>query len=730
MSIHPPIRISLALAMSPLCANMALAETSSLALEEVIVTATKREQNLQDVSVAVTALPDFVIEQAQAISTEDIVALVPSLSLQKGMNPRSSSFNIRGIGTQSYSTAVEPSVSTVVDGVVMGRSGQSFMQLLDVQRIEVLRGPQGMLFGKNASGGVLSIISKDPSEVFEGEVMGGASEGGEYRGGATVAGPFTETFGGRLTVFSSHMDGWIHNYFDGEDRNETDDWSVRGKLKWDASDTLTLRWSSDYYDKDCVCSQTTIRGMDDDEAILEEIYPVIPGPENVDVNSDGGMSLQVESSGHALTVDWELGEYALTSITALREWNESFDEDVDNRPTDPLLFDQGGTLDQEQFTQEVRIASPAEDRFNYVLGAFFFRQEVTRGYERELFGSVTYTDFTVDTDNWALFGEGTYRINDAWRLIVGARYTEDDISYDFESYTTLDPTVNYLEDQTDESNFSGKLALQWDFSDAGMAYLSYVQGYKGPGFSLTATTVELTPRVDPETSDAFELGLKSTLWDGRLILNVALFMTEYQDWQAEAYVPAEDGLGTFEASNAGKVSTEGLEFDVTAQLTENLRFFGGLTFVDAKIDEFIAGPCTFGQQYRGECEDGLQDLSGGDLPHSPDWKVNLMFNYTIPTSRSFDWELVANFNAQDEVQYSVSQDEYTTQDGYEQLDLSASVVDKDGRYTATVYLKNALDDHYVLGVGSTHPVFIPNGYLQQVPRTYERTAGVEMRYRW
>jgi iron complex outermembrane recepter protein len=730
MAHRIPTRISMALALMPMCTGISLAETHSLALEEVIVTATKREASLQDVSIAVTALPDFVLEQAQAFNTEDIVALVPSLSLQKGMNPRSSSFNIRGIGTQSFSTAVEPSVSTVVDGVVMGRAGQSFMQLLDVERIEVLRGPQGMLFGKNASGGVLHIISKDPSEEFEGEVMGGASEGGEYRGGATVAGPISDSFGGRLTVFGSHMDGWIHNYYDGEDRNESDDWSIRGKLKWDVSDTLTLRWSSDYYDKDCVCSQTTIRSMDDDEAILEEIFPVIPGPENVDVNSDGSMSLQVESAGHSLTLDWDFGEYTLTSITALREWNEDFDEDVDNRPTDPLLFDQAGTLDQEQFTQEVRIASPVDDRFNYVVGAFYFQQEVTRAYERGFLGNTTFTDFTVDTENWALFGEATYTINDAWRLIAGGRYTEDDISYDFERYTTFEPTVVPLEDQTDESNFSGKLALQWDFSDAGMAYFSYVQGYKGPGFSLTAATTELTDRVDPETSDAFELGLKSTMWDGRLMLNVALFMTEYQDWQSEAYVPGDDGLGTFEAANAGEVSTEGLEFDVTAQLTENLRLFGGLTFVDAKIDEFLTGPCTFGQQYRGECEEGTQDLSGGDLPHSPDWKLNLMFNYSIPTSRSFDWELAANFTAQDEVLYSVAQDEFTIQDGYEQLDLSVAIVDKDGRYTATVYVKNVLDEHYVVGIGSTHQAFIPNGYLQQVPRTYERTAGIEMRYRW
>jgi iron complex outermembrane receptor protein len=715
--------------------SVATAQERSLALEEVIVTATRRATSLQDVPVAVTALPSFVLEQALAFNTEDIVALVPSLTLQKGMNPRSSSFNIRGIGTQSFSTAVEPSVSTMVDGVVMGRSGQSFLQLLDVERVEVLRGPQGTLFGRNSSGGVIHVITKDPSREFEGEVMGTAVEDDEYRAGTTVSGPFTETVAGRLTAFGSHVDGWIHNFYDGDDRNESDDWSLRGKLMWDATDNLALRWSSDYTDKDCKCSQPTIRSMDPDEVVLEIISPVQPGKKNTDVNNDGDMQLEVKSWGHSLQADWDYGEFLLTSITAYREWNEDFDEDVDNRPDRLFDLEQEGTLDQEQFTQELRLASPLGERFNYVVGAFYFDQQVNRTFDRTIF-TINHADFTVDTKNYALFGEATYNLSESLRLIAGGRYTKDDISYDFESYADPIPDISYLTDETDESDFSPKLALEWIVNDDVMTYLSYVHGYKGPGFSLTATTAMLTPRIDPETADAYELGLKSTLWDGRLILNVAAFYTEYKDWQAEAYVPGEDSdgeeaLGVYEASNAGEVSTRGLELDVTAQLTDNLQFFGGLTLVDAEIDEFKEGPCTFGQSYRGECTDGVQDLSGGDLPFSPDWKINLMFNYLIPLENaSFDGMLVANFSAQDDEQYSVTQDTYTIQDGYEVLDLSAAILDKEDVYRVTVFVKNALDNHYVQGIGSTSEFLIPNGYLQQVPKTYERTAGVEVRLRW
>ena len=170
------------------------------ALEEVLVTATKRESSLQDVSVAVTALSAQDIANAQITSSEQLTFLVPSLNLQKGNNPRQTSFSIRGIGTQSFSSAVEPSVSTMVDGVVMGRSGQAFMQLLDVERVEVLRGPQGTLFGKNSTAGVVHVITRDPTEAAEGEIMTGIINGGEYRAGGTVSGPVNDKLGFRLSA--------------------------------------------------------------------------------------------------------------------------------------------------------------------------------------------------------------------------------------------------------------------------------------------------------------------------------------------------------------------------------------------------------------------------------------------------------------------------------------------------------------------------------------------------
>ncbi|MCX2980102.1 TonB-dependent receptor [Halieaceae bacterium IMCC14734] len=756
-ALLPAIFVSL-----PITMPQAVAQ-ERMALEEVIVTARKREQSLQDVSVAVTALTDTAIAEAQIYTSEDLVQLVPSLTFQQGSNPRQSSFNIRGIGTQSFSTGVEPSVSTMLDGVVMGRSGQAFMQLLDVERVEVLRGPQGTLFGKNASAGVLHIITKDPTEEFSGEVMAGAAENNEYRAGATIAGPITDNLGFRLSASGSDVDGWIKNYYDGEDLNNSKDYSVRGKLRWDVSDTVQIKWSSDYSDLDCNCTVSTIRSLEpfngndaQIQGILDEIDPVQVGEENIETNVNSENYTDWESWGHALEVNWDIGEFTLTSITAYREFSVAASIDNDNRPTTPLGFDQDGGTEQEQFTQELRLASPASDRLNYVVGLYYFDQKVSRQFRRSFefapgLPGVGISTFAVDTTNWAAFGEINYSFNDAWRMVLGARYTQDDLKYVFgrtrEGLAVGIPApVEPTPGETDNDDLSGKLALEWSFNDDAMLYASYSQGYKGPAYDVTFGTDPTTLEpVDPETSDAYELGMKSVWFDNRLILNAALFMTEFENFQGQAFFDPDgdpgcapdnpgcdpdDQPGSFLLVNAGEVETKGLEVDFTALVTDNFRLYGGFAFIDAEITDYRGGNCSFGQTFRGECPDGTQDLSGGVMPHSPDWKVALtaQYNWELPTS--FDLILQGTYKAQDDVLYSLSQDEFTWQDGYGTLDLSAKLADRDARWEATVYVKNATDEWHVSGIGSNISQFLPNGYIHSVPLNYQRRFGAEVRFRW
>ncbi|MGI9289625.1 MAG: TonB-dependent receptor, partial [Pseudomonadales bacterium] len=451
------------------------------------------------------------------------------------------------------------------------------------------------------------------------------------------------------------------------------------------------------------------------------------------------------------------GEFTLTSITSYREYQVEASTDDDSRPVDVIGFNQSGDTAQDQFTQELRLASPADDSLNFVIGLFYFDQTVDRTFTRGFEfvpgqPGVGVSSFSADTENWALFGEANYTISDAWRLVLGARYTEDELDFVFQRVRTglsigIPEPVEPTPGETDESDFSGKVALEWDFSDEGMAYLSYVEGYKGPAFDLTFGTDPTTlERVDPETSESWELGLKSAFFDNRLILNIAVFRSEYADFQSQAFFD-EDGPsgcpvdnpgcnpdnqpGTFLLINAGEVATEGVEVDFTALPTPNLRLYGGLALIDASIEDYPAGNCSFGQDFRQECPaSGFQDLSGGNLPFSPDWKASLSAVYTVKLQQSFDLLLKGSVRAQDDISFSLAQDEFAEQDGYEIVDISVTLEDRDGNWDATYFIQNATDEFFVTNIAPTSDIFLPNGYLHRFPKTAERTQGVRFTYRW
>lgn len=754
------LNLGFAIALVPVSTHLLAQEGF---LEEVIVTATKREQSLQDVSIAVTAISADDLLANQIHTSEDLAAMVPSLTVQKGSNNRQTSFNIRGIGTQSFSTAVEPSVSTMVDGVVIGRSLGSFMQLMDLQRVEVLRGPQGTLFGKNSTAGVVHLITENPSDELTIDTLLGVEEGQAYRAGFNVSGPITDELGFRVSAFGNTSDGWIDNVANGEELNNRDEWSGRAKFRWRPSDDLELLWSSDFTRLDCNCTASTLRSANFHpginavglQAALDEVGPVVPGPENTSVNLNGETYNDQEMWGHALTTNWSFGDgYSLTSVTAYRESSITALGDTDGRPTDPLGFFQIGSTDQEQFTQELRIASPLENRFNYMVGLFYFDQTVSRQFRRQfefpgLPAGIGVSTFSVDTTNWAAFGQATYNINDDWRVVAGLRFTDDQLDFVFERTREGFPVgipapVPPTPGATDEDDLSGKLSLEWTPFEDGLLYLNFTQGYKGPAFDVTFGTDPTTLQsVNPETSDAWELGFKSVLFDRRLQLNVALFHSSYEDYQGQAFFDPDgtpdcpddnpgcdptDEPGSFALVNAGEVQTEGVEIDFVAMPTANLRISGGIAFVDAEIVDYPGANCSFGQEGRGECPNGDQDLSGGEMPFSPDWKASVNAQYTIETDGFADVVLQATIKAQDDVLFSLAQDVNARIDAYEIVDIAVKLLSQDKRWSANLYVKNVFDEFYVSGIGTLPTFFFPNAYVQSVPKYSERTAGIDFRF--
>ena len=350
-------------------------------LEELIVTARKREQNLQDVPMGVSLLSGKAVSEAQIKNAAELATLLPTLNVQSSSGPSTSSFNIRGIGTQTFSPGVDPSVSAMLDGVVLGRSGMAFLELVDIERVEVLRGPQGTLYGKNASGGVVHIITRDPTPELSGTVAATAIEDDEYRLDGTVSGPITDNLGYRLTGSRVDDDGWAKNEYTGERVNDTDSYTVRGKLLWQATEDLELLLAADYSENDCDCIALSVRSILDgpsQEDLLSYQGPVNPSKNQQDVYNDQETTNDNESSGYSLTANWDMGDYVLTSITAYRDWQNESIVDFDRGSTNTLAlsFPSLPKTDQDQFSQELRIASPPRDWGAYVIGAFYFEQDI------------------------------------------------------------------------------------------------------------------------------------------------------------------------------------------------------------------------------------------------------------------------------------------------------------------------------------------------------------------
>ncbi len=263
----------------------------------------------------------------------------------------------------------------------MGRSGMAFLDLVDIERVEVLRGPQGTLYGKNASGGVVHIITRDPTPELSGTAAATAIEDNEYRLDGSVAGPITDTLGYRLTGSGVDDSGYAENYYTGDNINDSESYNIRGKLLWQATDSLEFMLASDYSKSDSHATALSVRAIlagPRQQKLLQEQLPVVPSKHNQDVNNDQPTFTHIRSGGTSLTTNWDLDEYVLTAITAYRDWQSESIVDFDNSPANPLglSFPSPPKTDQNQFSQELRLASAPAEWGSYVIGAFYFKQDL------------------------------------------------------------------------------------------------------------------------------------------------------------------------------------------------------------------------------------------------------------------------------------------------------------------------------------------------------------------
>jgi iron complex outermembrane receptor protein len=737
-------------------------------LEEIIVTAQKREQSVQDVPIAVSVLDAGKIESAHAVGLEGLQALIPSVSFRKGNTNRNSAVVIRGIGTISFSTAAEPSVSTVVDGVVLGRSGQAFTDLYDLERLEVLRGPQGTLFGKNASAGVVNITTKRPTEEFSGSVDLSLFEDDETRLKGSISGALSDNVRASLTAFKGDFDGYINNVFNGDTIQGYDRTGFRGQLVWDVSDTVEVLFIAEDYsaDDDCCADLSLLpSGRDPSSQANPNSLGVVNGVADIDFDQrsvDHDLTTRTidDSTSFSAQVTAGLGDLTLTSITAYREWDntEIREGDFTSNAGDvalPVDFSSVffqlhdiGIQSWQQFSQEVRIASADDQALTWQAGLFYWKLESDRSFRRDascqvhpvnapilaanpgltcLANDIVAATAVFDTEfeNLSVFGEGSYTINESIDLLFGLRYTDDEVSFNHRRIND-DPfgrrgvgvrgvgNNSDFTGSTDETDTSGKLGVSWAVNDTGSLYATYSQGYKGPAFNVFYNQSRAnTLPISSESSEQIELGYKLTT--GNLFANFAVFSTDIEDLQANN-IDTSLGTATTTLTNAGDISTEGIEVDVIWQPTANFQLSGGLASITAEIDKFN---CPVGTP-AAQCT----DRSGLDVPFSPDLKYTVNANYVMNLGSS-DLIFDASFVHTDEQVAGLPSNNGTTAPQallpeYDIVNASVAWSFSEDKYRVTLIGKNLGDESYVT-------TYSGDGFRYQIPRDAERYFGVSLR---
>jgi iron complex outermembrane receptor protein len=755
--------------MTALAAAQAGAQTASLG--EIVVTAQKREQNLQDVPIAVQVVDGSLVDRTGGFTAESLVQLVPSLNIRKTNTQLNQALFLRGVGTINFAIAAQPSVAYVLDGVVLSSAGEAFGDLYDVERIEVLRGPQGTLFGKNSSAGVVSVVSKMPGDEFGGYVDLSWYEDDEMRIRASLDAPLSDTLRTRTTATWGDFDGYIDNISAteaGGKLNGHDRWGIRSIWVAEPSEDWELTFIGDYRKSEDNCCVEVIGGAPTgaQAAALTSLLSgtdYLEGDESRKVRQNLVMQSDEEAWGFSAQADVDLGKLQLTSITAYRTWDSTEIREGDWLDAGPAYVGINqlhdiGPQEQDTFSQELRIASPGGEFLDYVAGLYYATTDAERYFQRDTqrclsstlpadatglqpctaTASVITTPsanalFSADFENFAAFADGTFNVSDRWRIIAGLRWTQDDLSFrhTYNFATSPGPGIRDISDpectvagvvcpnnsrtisgSDSSSDWSGRAGFQFDATDDMMAYLTYARGYKGPAYNVFFNMrVRDSEIIDSETADAWELGLKSTLADGRLILNAAAFHADYKNFQANNFLFLNGTLITT-LTNAGDVSTEGVELDFLARPTDKLSLSGGITYADARVDEFFTPP--------GSTPTVADDTK---LPLAPEIKGSLAAEYRIEAG-SFNITPTVLVVYTDEQYADLNEPAITLIPSYTTVDVSIGISDRDDRYRLTLVGHNLTNESFAALITRGGPGGAPR---LQIPREADRYYGVQFR---
>lgn len=686
-------------------------------LEEILVTASRREEGLQSVATSIAAVTAEELDKQGITGFLQVAESVSGLELKQHRGLISSGIYIRGVGT-SGSTPADPSVGVVIDGVYQQSIGSAFTELLDIERVEVLRGPQGTLFGKNTTAGVIRIITEKPDTTqMSARLQGvyGNLDNQELRGLINL--PLVEgRLGLRVSGYSAERDGYTRNVYADEDTRNIDRHGWRGKLLWNITDSFEAQLTAERH-RQSARMDTGLAEYPD--SLLSRFGDVLP-PIGVGRSQQSPERTSEDISRYILNLSWDLGAHSINLTSSYEEIDDFLSTDQDGTVlegelgTSTITYIES-TAEREVTTHELQLTSNFEGAWNYILGGFW--QNVDRSSHVDIFVGpgipVNRPPSLDDFTSKAVFANVNYDFDERWSMSVGGRYSEDEAV----------GGNNYFAGkvQFDEWTYSLKLSYQLDADK--MLYVSHDKGFKSGGINRELNLcgrggpcVSASQAFwDPEITYNYEIGLKSEWLDRRLRLNAALFHQVYEDFQVNQTLPGDSGVLL---TNAAEVHSTGLEADFTWVASANFTLSGSVAWMATEYDSYTGAPCALPTSPR--CVDGAQEMSGRILDNAPRLTYTLAGEYRnfLSQRSGIEWFGRLDTSYKSEHYLHVMQPAEAHQGSYHIINARLGIENPD-RWRLTLWGRNLADKEYLV-----HAELAPRG-LRKVPGL-ERTYGLTL----
>jgi iron complex outermembrane receptor protein len=725
--------------------DAASAESVSL-LEEIVVTARKREETIDKVPISIAVVSGNRLAAEGVVTLDEAMQSMPGVSVTP--TPVGDLLFIRGVGS-GENQGFEMSVATFIDGVHFGRGRSSRHSFLDVDRIEVLKGPQSIMFGKNTIGGAFNITTRKPTDELEVSLQAYVEpEFDTYQTTGVISGPLSDTFKGRLVVRSDITDGYVDNDFTGKSEPQRDDWVVRAIGVWSPTENLDVTFKGEYGENDFKGGRSQISRAA--PQLRQLVLPIDPRAEfDLDYHKSGpGVSApfnkEFESSttyNGSIAIDWQVGGHTVTSLSSYVGYDLEYAFDSDFTPLDLVhqLWDQKWST----WAQELRVNSPTGRTFEYTAGVYYAKEK----FENDKIFAFNFSQtglpfgsayrvmfFDQDTTTWSAFAQGTWNVTDRLALIAGVRHTDDEkkMNKDFywANFGSMVPNpaltvfsqiglgqahrYDNIKRSTDNDSFA--FTIQYRPGDT-MLYATYSQGFKAGGFDEGNATGLLSDIIfDDEKAKSYEAGIKIRGLQDRLRANAAIFYSEYENLQVSMF----DGVASLIVGNAAESTSKGVELDAQFAATEHLSLSASVTYLDAAYDSYPAGPCAYGQ---GQ----VCDLSGKTLPYAPEWSGNLSARWEDTLANGWTYGLRAEAVYSDMFYTAGDLDPFVAQRAYWKYDASVSLTSPSGAWEFAIMGKN-LTDEVTAHFGDDIPLsnVLGNNYQQYVDPP--RTIALQVRY--